>query len=236
MSKITTILFDLDGTLLPMDQDVFLNAYFTRLVAKLVVRGYDPKKLTDTIWKGTGAMIQNDGTDTNEAVFWRVFTAMLGERARDEAPYLEAFYHNEFQGVQEVCGFAPEAAKIVRQLKARGWRVVLATNPLFPSIATESRIRWAGLSPDDFDLYTTYENSRYSKPNLAYYEDILASLGVLGTECVMVGNDVSEDMIAEKLGMKTFLLTDCLINKNNEDISRWERGSFGELERFLEKL
>jgi FMN phosphatase YigB (HAD superfamily) len=113
---------------------------------------------------------------------------------------------------------------------------VLATNPLFPAVATESRIRWAGLSPEDFELYTTFENSRYCKPNLAYYEDILATLSVSGEECVMVGNDVEEDMIAERLGMKTFLLTDCLINKNGEDISKWAHGGFEELKEFLMQL
>ena len=94
----------------------------------------------------------------------------------------------------------------------------------------------AGLSPEDFELYTTFENSRYCKPTLAYYEDILTALGVSGDACVMVGNDVDEDMIAEQLGMRTFLLTDCLINKRGEDISKWANGSFGELREFLTKL
>jgi len=155
---------------------------------------------------------------------------------RAEEPVLRGFYENEFQGVQSVCGCHPAAAEIVRDLKARGIRVVLATNPVFPAVATESRIRWAGLEPSDFELYTTYENSRYCKPTLAYYEDILASLGVSGEECVMVGNDVSEDMITERLGMKTFLLTDCLINKNGEDISKWAHGGFEELKEFLMQL
>ncbi|MBR2621359.1 MAG: HAD hydrolase-like protein, partial [Clostridia bacterium] len=100
----------------------------------------------------------------------------------------------------------------------------------------ESRIRWAGLEPCDFELYTTYENSRYCKPTLAYYEDILESLGVSGEECVMVGNDVSEDMVTERLGMKTFLMTDCLINKSDEDISKWAHGGFEELKEFLREI
>ena len=39
------ILFDLDGTLLPMDQEVFTRAYFRRLAEKLAPRGYDPEQL-----------------------------------------------------------------------------------------------------------------------------------------------------------------------------------------------
>lgn len=236
MSKITTILFDLDGTLLPMDQDAFIEAYFSRLAAKMMVRGYDKDALVKAIWAGTAAMIKNDGTCKNEQAFWNTFSAILGESVRDEEDYLTEFYRNEFQSVQKVCGYAPEARDIVRDLKARGFRVVLATNPLFPAVATESRIRWAGLEPSDFELYTTFENARYCKPSLAYYEDILATLGVSGDECVMVGNDADEDMIAERLGMKTFLLTDCLINKRGEDISKWAHGAFEELREFLKTI
>ena len=236
MNKITTVLFDLDGTLLPMDQDVFIKTYFSRVAAKMAVRGYEPKALIDAIWAGTMSMVKNDGSCTNEQAFWATFAAILGEKVRAEEPVLREFYENEFQGVQSVCGYHPAAAEVVRDLKARGIRVVLATNPVFPAVATESRIRWAGLEPCDFELYTTYENSRYCKPTLAYYEDILESLGVSGEECVMVGNDVSEDMVTERLGMKTFLLTDCLINKNGEDISKWAHGGFEELKEFLKEI
>lgn len=52
----------------------------------------------------------------------------------------------------------------MRELKRRGFGVALATNPIFPSVATESRIRWAGLEPEEFALYTTYENTAYCKP------------------------------------------------------------------------
>ena len=94
-------------------------------------------------------------------------------------------------------------------------------------------MEWAGLSAEDFERYTTYENSCYCKPNPAYYEEILRGQGLVPEECIMVGNDVREDMIAETLGMKVFLLTDCLINKDGADISRYPRGSFGELQEFL---
>ena len=120
--------------------------------------------------------------------------------------------------------------------KSLGLRVVLVTNPLFPAVATESRIRWAGLEPEEFELYTTYENIGYCKPNPAYYAEILRRLELESSECLMVGNDVGEDMVAETLGMKVFLLTDCLINKNNADVSRWPHGEFEELLHYLWKV
>ena len=115
-------------------------------------------------------------------------------------------------------------------------RFALATNPIFPAVATENRIRWAGLKPEDFEFYTTYETCRYCKPNPKYYEDIVEKLGVSAEECLMVGNDVTEDMIAETLGMKVFLLTDCIINKENKDISVYPHGGFEELIDYLKKI
>ena len=51
----------------------------------------------------------------------------------------------------------------------------------------------------------------------------------------MVGNDVGEDMVAKNLGMKVFLLTDCLINKSGEDLSAYPHGTFKDLEEYLNK-
>jgi FMN phosphatase YigB (HAD superfamily) len=117
-----------------------------------------------------------------------------------------------------------------------GLRLVLATNPLFPALATHSRVRWAGLETGDFELITTYENARRCKPNPQYYLDILDQLGLSPEECLMVGNDVGEDMVAQKLGMQVFLLTDCLINKHGADISSYPQGSFDALLTFLQNL
>lgn len=230
------VLFDLDGTLLPMDQDVFVEAYFKGLAKKLAPYGYDPKQLIGAIWQGTKAMICNSGEMTNEQVFWQVFTGIFGEGSRSAEPILEAFYQTDFQQVQQVCGFAPQANEIIGQVKKKGLIPVLATNPIFPRIATMSRIRWAGLNAEDFKLITTYENSRSCKPNPAYYQDVLDAIGAKPEECVMVGNDVQDDMITATLGIQTFLLTDCIINKSGSDISGYRQGSFDALAAFIAQL
>ena len=233
---ITTVLFDLDGTLIPMDQDKFVQSYIGRMAKKLAPHGYDPELLTKGLWKGTGAMVKNDGTQTNEELFWQVFNGVMGRDCRGDEPLFTDYYENEFQQVAGDCGFDERAAETIRQIRALGYRVALATNPLFPAIATQSRAKWAGLEIDDFDLITTYENSRFCKPNLEYYRQILATLNLKPENCVMVGNDVSEDMIAEKLGIRVFLLTDCILNKENKDIDRYPQGSFPELIDFIRGL
>ena len=234
--NVKLVLFDLDGTLLPMDQDVFLKAYFGGLVRAMAPHGYEPTALIEAIRKGSDAMIANSGDKLNEEAFWEEFCRIFGEKARADIDLFEEFYANDFCKVQDACGFDPKAADAIRAIKALGFRVALATNPLFPSTATEQRISWTGLSHTDFEYFTTYENSHFCKPNLDYYREVMGKLGVCAEECLMVGNDVSEDMIAETLGSKVFLLTDCLINKDNKDISAYPQGSFDELLAYVKQL
>lgn len=233
---IKNILFDLDGTLLPMDQDKFANGYFSRLVKKLAPLGYEPQKTVDGVWAGTAAMVKNDGGITNEKAFWLKFEELFGKDALRDKPVFDEFYRKEFNDVKSDCGFNPAAAKTVKELKEKGFKLILATNPIFPAVATESRIKWAGLDKGDFELYTTYENSHYCKPNPAYYGEILENLSLDPSECLMVGNDVIEDGAAQKLGIKVFLLTDCLINKKGIDINAYPHGSFKELSEFIKTI
>ena len=230
---IKNILFDLDGTLLPMDQDTFIDAYMRTLAAHMAPLGYDPKRLVKSIWAGTGAMIQNDGSKTNEQAFWECFAGIFGEKARDDEALFDQYYRTDFSNVQASCGYAPEAKPLIETLKQAGFRLILATNPIFPPIATHTRIQWAGLLPSDFAWITTYDNSHFCKPNPAYYREIFQKLDLIPEECLMVGNDVTEDMVAERLGCKVFLLTDCLINKQGTDVSVYPHGSFAQLLEYV---
>ena len=231
---ITTVLFDMDGTLLPMDYDGFTRAYFGLLAKKAAPYGYEPKSLMDAVWAGTGAMVKNDGSEKNEPVFWRAFCGIFGEKAMRDKVIFDEFYREDFPKLREVCGYNPDAAALVRDLNAAGIQTVLATNPIFPAEAIECRIRWTGLQPEEFALVTTYENSCHCKPNPDYYRDILQQLSLRPEQCVMVGNDAVEDVAAGKAGIEVFLLTDCLLHQEQADISALPQGGYPELRRWLQ--
>lgn len=230
------ILFDLDGTLLPMDQDVFVKAYFGGLAKHMIPYGYDPEALVQTIWKSTGAMIKNDGSRTNEEAFWDAFTDVYGKDARNCEPIFYRFYVESFPDLRKSCGYNPEVPGLIRKLKEMGFTLALATNPIFPSIATETRMQWAGLEQSDFALFTTYENSSFCKPNPLYYQEVLDKLGAKPEECLMVGNDAVEDVAAQKLGIPVFLLTECLINKHGADISAYPHGDIAALLQYIQSM
>ena len=236
------VLFDLDGTLLPMDQDKFTKAYFGALIKKLAELGLpaqteeEQKRLAKAIWSGTYAMMKNDGSLANEERFFLDFSTILGEDVSYLKEMLDGFYQNEFNTVEAVCGKNPLVPRVISELKSRGYRVAVATNPLFPLRANERRLAWAGLSISDFEYCTCYENSRFCKPSLQYYMNILDVLGISADECVMVGNDVMEDMVARKLGMDVFLITDYIINVEDCDINDFPHGSWCDFEEFIKKI
>lgn len=232
-----TFIFDLDGTLLPMqNQELFVETYFKALAKKIVPYGLDPQELIKAVWAGTKSMIKNDGSMTNEERFWEVFCSILGEEIRKLESVFEDFYLNEFSAAKSTTKMNPIAGECIQLLKEKGYRLVLATNPIFPRVATYTRIQWAGLNPEDFELITSYENSSYCKPNLEYYKAILDTIGATPQECRMVGNDVKEDMGVIQLGMEAFLLKDCIINTEDIDIKNLDQGSFEDLLEMVKHL
>lgn len=233
---IKNVLFDLDGTLLPMDMDEFTNGYFKFLVKKAMSNSdrYEPETLIKTIWGGVKAMVINGGKACNEDAFWAYFASIYGEEALKDRAIFDEFYDKDFKCAKEFTGYNPEAKETVDACKKAGYKVVLATNPIFPESATRQRTNWAGLDVDDFEAFTTYENSTYCKPNPKYYLELLEKLGMNPAECLMVGNDVTEDMEAGlAAGMQVFLITDCMINKEKKDIDAYPHGSFKGLREYL---
>lgn len=232
---IKTVFFDLDGTLLPMEQDVFTKEYFSRLAAWMAPYGYESKSLIEGVWAGTAAMVKNDGKKTNEEVFWKCFSDIFGAHVYKDIPKFEEFYRTDFQNAKSVCGFWPESAQTLSAFRERGIGLVLASNPVFPKIAQESRLCWAGVDPSVFEYLTSYENSSFCKPNPKYYEEILSKLSLSPKECLMVGNDAREDLAAEKIGMSVFILDPCLINRDAIDLSSVPHGDFQALKTYLDQ-
>ena len=228
----TTLLFDLDGTLLPMDQDEFIALYFEG-VRRWFGDRYVFAVLSKTIWAGTAAMVANDGAETNETVFWRAVAARMGIQKAEIEPEFQHFYREGFEVARGATQASEDIRRLVHDLRQRGCTLVAATNPVFPRIAQRQRLRWAGFDPDDFRLITTYEDMHHAKPGLGYYREILEKLGVCPEECLMVGNDNQEDMCAEAVGIDGYLITDCLINRDGAPITCTWHGSFAE---FAEKI
>ena len=231
--KVKAVFFDLDGTLLPMDLERFTGAYFRELVKEMAPLGVEPEALVSAVWDGTRAMAKNDGTRSNDAVFWDTFSRVTGVETERARPLADGFYSDGFNRARGAAGENPLARRAVELARRGGRRVVLATNPIFPMTAQLMRLSWVGLGASDFDLITSYEGERFCKPNPEYYLEICRRIGVEPSECLMIGNDEREDMYACSLaGIAGYYVTDCAIPFEGHN---WdgERGSFAELVDYL---
>ncbi len=214
MKKYDAILFDLDGTLLPMDYETFMKAYFKLLSAAVAPLGYSPDTLIPSMWKGVGAMVKNDGTKSNSARFWDVFSEIYGNKVFSDIPVFDEFYKGNFHKAKEATSPTPLAREIVRIAREKADKVILATNPLFPRVAVEARLSWVGLSSDDFDLVTDYDNSSFCKPDPKYYLDIAEKMNICPEKSLMIGNNTLEDAKASMTaGYSCYIITDCLISE-----------------------
>lgn len=230
------IFFDLDGTLLPMDQDAFTYGYFKMLAAKVAHTGIDPKKLVDLIWAGTAAMVKNKGTMPNVDAFWGYFSQYSGVPEEIIRPLCDDFYSNEFKAAKKFTQENPLAVKAVAAAHKKAEKVVLSTNPIFPMPGQITRMNWVGLSPDDFDLVTSYETDCFCKPNPAYFTDICRRMNLDPSECLVIGNDEMEDMVAATAaGLSCYLVTDSMIPCADHP---WQgpKGTFAEMIEYIENL
>ena len=235
---ITTVLFDLDGTLLRMGQNEFLKAYISRISKVFTHLGYDAKAAIDALWVGTAAMVKNDGSALNKERFWETFAGSLSLSADDVSraeAACDSFYQNEFDEVRSVAQSSDISARLVRDAAAKGCLVALATNPLFPLCAVEKRLSWIGLTASDFSHVTHYGNSSYCKPNPEYYKELLKAIKREPQECIMIGNNPAEDMIACSLGIKGFLVSGYVEGEVDPDNATFEQGSLDELALYLNK-
>ena len=229
-----TILFDLDGTLLPMDIEQFTRDYCKQL-SMFFADIIDGKSLINHVLTATAAVLQNQEERKNEAVFIEHLAQLV---PGDITLYLErfaAFYDSAFLNLQEKLPPNPFIADTIRLLKEKNYRLVVATNPIFPLKANLHRIRWAGLDAQDFAYISSFENNCYCKPSSAYFREVLTTINETPENCLMVGNDVQEDLAARKLGIKTYLLEDHLIHRGGEFTTDY-RGSYADFYQFAAAL
>lgn len=229
------ILFDLDGTLLHMDQDAFLKVYMKELIGAILPLGGDPSVIKAAFFKGVEAMILNDGTRTNHDAFWDCFMEIVGGDKQAYIDMSDAFYLDGYDVVKSMTSVNPWAKQAIELAHRKAEKVVLSTNPVFPRVAQIKRLNWGGLCENDFDLITDYKSDSFCKPNSKYYLSICERIGVDPKDCLMVGNDASDDMKgASEAGMDSYLVTDCLI-ESEKYIWTGKRGTFAELVEYLEQ-
>ncbi|MDD4801454.1 MAG: HAD family hydrolase [Syntrophomonas sp.] len=232
------ILFDLDGTLLDIDMDFFLTKYFEEIGRMAVDKVQcEPRRLVEQILLSTDVMIRDLNPDTrNEEVFMGDFISSLGTDEQPMRKFFDEFYLTRFPLLQGYCKPFDIVPDIMEAAFNQDIKVVIATNSVFPLRAIQCRLEWAGVGNYPYELLTCYENMHYCKPHWQYYQEIIQQIGVDPHRCLMVGNDTREDLAAEMIGIKTFLVEDRLIDRGNSPYSAYRQGNLNDLFKFIKQM
>ncbi len=200
-----TLLLDLDDTLLNTNIESFIPAYFQAL-AKALSPFVSPDLMLRSLMAGTKRMLENqDFSQTLEQVFSEVYYSQMNSTREALWEALEHFYTHDFPQLRELTSQRSDAKPFVDWAISRGYRIAIATDPLFPSAATEHRLRWAGFDPAQFELVSSFERFHFTKTSPAYYAEVLGHLGWPEGPVLMVGNDAERDILsAKKLGLATY--------------------------------
>ncbi len=229
-----TLLLDLDDTLLDTHLDAFMPAYF-RALSEHLANHTAPDIMLRALVTGVNLMNESeDPTQTLEEIFDTDFYERLGISKRNLIHLIEEFYDNVFPHLAEHTHQRPEAVPFVEWAFARGYRIAIATDPLFPRKATYHRLRWAGFKPERFELVSTFEHFHFTKTHPAYYAEVLGRLGWPDGPVLMVGNDISRDLApAHRLGLKTFFIDGESASSPGFEAGR---GKLAELRPWLESI
>ena len=206
------VLFDLDGTLLPMNEPAFVSKYAELITVKFANQGYDYDEVNKVIWNAVKSMYLNNGEKLNAEVYWDYLVGHYGEKFLEEKTVMDSFYENEYKDVKTEFLPNPFAKEIVKFVNDNNLLCILATQPVFPLVGVTNRMDFVGLEESDFAYITNSENSRYPKSNPKYYQDILDKFNLKADEVLMFGNNTYEDGESSLVSnIKTILVEGCLI-------------------------
>ncbi len=231
--RFTTLLLDLDGTLLDVEMRSFLEAFFPLAAARFGGPG-DVQRISQAMMAAARAMMEaRSGARTVDLVFLEHFAPAVGRTPAQIRTAFGAFYREEFERMRRLVRPIPGARAFVDAALRLGFELVLATNPVFFLDPIRARVRWAGLADVPFALVTCAENMRWTKPHAGYYRQILAMTGRRAEQCLMIGDDPRMDMAAKGTGIATWLATGAEDTPRDAPLAD-RRGTLGQLAGWLQ--
>jgi FMN phosphatase YigB (HAD superfamily) len=206
--RYSTLLLDLDGTLLDVEMQSFLEAYFPLVAARFGGPGERHRISEAMIAAARSMMAETGGVRTLDLVFLESFAPAVRCTAEEAREILASFHRGEFERMRRLVRPVPGAGALVERALGLGCELVLATNPVFFLDAIRARVRWAGLdaAPSPFALVTGAELMRWAKPHAGYFRQILQMTGRRPEQCLMAGDDPRMDMAARQAGIATWLV------------------------------
>jgi len=230
MRKYKAILLDLDGTLINIEVSFFIDTMINSM-AMYFSDYLEFEEFRTGIFGGIDAIVSmpRQGGETNRDGFNRSFMELTGVDEDLTEKLFTEYYRTVFTEFFDYGSQVDGARKFVVAALRSGYRLALATNPIFPKMAIVERMRWGAIEPELFHVISDLETMRSCKPQTEYFMEVAGKLDVDSEKCLMVGNDVQHDLPASKVGMGTFLVDTNMVHRNNDDIEADGRGTLHDL-------
>ncbi|MCG3222376.1 MAG: HAD family hydrolase [Candidatus Heimdallarchaeota archaeon] len=211
-------LFDLDGTLIDFDLQIFIKTYLGAASQFFIDLIPNPEIFYKELLSSTDVMEKANNPNTTALDDFLLDFCPKFEVNCDEirSRFLQ-FYQTGFNAIKPLITQMDGAIPLLQDIKDSypNAKVVLATNPVYPFIAIEKRMEWGEIPQKFFDLITHAENSNFCKLNNKYWFEILGKINTDPSSSLVIGNDGLRDMGAKKQGFKTFLVENA---SENEDL------------------
>ena len=141
---LNAILFDLDNTLILYDEIEFYKAYFPR-ISRAFIDIWPPDEFRTRLIAATVSLLHNDGSKTNAEYFLDEFANGCPQRRGELWQRLIGFYATEYDGIQVPIALPALLHEVIDRLLAKGLKLVVASNPIFPLNVQMKRLGWASL-------------------------------------------------------------------------------------------
>lgn len=232
---IKNILFDLDGTLIKIDQDKFNVEYLSCIGDYFQKYGYDKKLSVKYLFEAIYGVMNNDGRVSNDELFYQYIKNKINISRDLIEKIFNDMIANEYDSLKCCVEKIDLAAKVIKNLKEKNYNLILATNAFFPYDAIKKRMAWGNIDINDFSYVTSIEKCNYFKPNINFYKQIIENNNLKIEECMMVGNDLIEDLVIEELGIPCYIITDNVLNIENIDKCKL-KGDYNEFYDYILNL
>ncbi|MHA1953394.1 MAG: HAD family hydrolase [Candidatus Heimdallarchaeaceae archaeon] len=231
-------LFDLDGTLINFDFQIFIKTYLGAASQSFIDLIPNPEIFSKELLSSTDVMEKANNPDTTALDDFLLDFCPKFEVNCDEirSRFLQ-FYQTGFNAIKPLITQMDGAIPLLQNIKENypNAKVVLATNPVYPFIAIEKRMEWGEIPQKFFDLITHAENSNFCKLNNKYWFEISEKINVDASSSLIIGNDGFRDMGAKRYGFNTFLVESAAENEDliTSDTEPDFKGSLKDLYDYL---
>ncbi|KAB8039817.1 HAD hydrolase-like protein [Silvanigrella paludirubra] len=212
----THVLLDMDGTLIDQPGALFHNLFALGVLFRMRSFG-SISQLIKAAQKTKEILLSSHSFSSNEDAFFETLATELNTNRLKIERFMSKFFDSDYPFICLFLHSDPYARKLVDLLHTSNRHITLATNAVFGRREIELRLKASDLYLHDFDLVTSWDVMKSTKPHKNFFNETLKKIGTTPERTIMIGNDPYYDLPAHTLGIQTLLVGNKLSLKDIVD-------------------